>query len=369
MIPISNPKKQLQSVQQEMMTEMSSVLESGKYILGPKVKEFESEVARILGVADAIAVGNGTDALILTLHAYGIGKGDEVITTPFTFFATAEAISRVGATPVFVDVQEHSFNLDPSKLRKQITSATKAIIPVHVFGQAADMTAINKIAKEYQLLVIEDACQAFGATYQGEKVGSLANAACFSFFPTKNLGTMGDGGMITTSDPELAARIKTLRVHGSREKYYHEEIGYNSRLDELHAAILLTCLPQIDQWNQKRQVLADRYYWELKELDYLKLPKQLADGAHVYHLYSVQSEHRDAIIDELTSKQIQTGVYYPCCIHLQKAYAHLGYKTGDFPIAESLSATLFAIPLYPFLTFKEQDIVISALKNYEVTHS
>ncbi|HLS61366.1 MAG TPA: DegT/DnrJ/EryC1/StrS family aminotransferase [Virgibacillus sp.] len=366
MIPISNPKSQLQSVQQEIMAEMSSVLESGQYILGPKVEELESEVARILDVTDAIAVGNGTDALILTLHAYGIGKGDEVITTPFTFFATAEAISRVGATPVFVDVHEHSYNLDPNKLRKQITPATKAIMPVHLFGQAAEMTVINKIAKEHQLLVIEDACQAFGATYQGEKVGGLGHAACFSFFPTKNLGTMGDGGMITTSDPKLAERIKTLRVHGSRKKYYHHEIGYNSRLDELHAAVLLTCLPYIDQWNYQRQVLADRYYWELKDLEHIKLPEKRVDGTHVYHLYSLQSEHRQAIIDELTSKQIQTGTYYPCCLHLQKAYEHLGYKAGDFPIAESLAETLFAIPLYPFLTFKEQDIVISALKSSEV---
>src|SRR5690625_2784086 len=261
MIPISDPKSQLDTIQDELLKELKDVLKSGQYILGSRVSDLECTIAKRLGTTEAIGVGNGTDALILTLHAYGIGKGDEVITTPFTFFATAEAISRVGATPVFVDVHEHSYNLDPNKLRKQITPATKAIMPVHLFGQAAEMTVINKIAKEHQLLVIEDACQAFGATYQGEKVGGLGHAACFSFFPTKNLGTMGDGGMITTSDPKLAERIKTLRVHGSRKKYYHHEIGYNSRLDELHAAVLLTCLPYIDQWKYQRQVLADRYYW------------------------------------------------------------------------------------------------------------
>lgn len=366
MIPISDPKGQLNPIQDEILNEVREVLVSGKYIMGPRVHELESRIAKRLGVSDAIAVANGTDALVLTLHAYGIGKGDEVITTPFTFFATAEAISKVGATPVFVDVDNRTFNLDPAKIREKITSATKVIIPVHLFGQPAYMDEINKIAKEHGLIVIEDACQAFGAKYKGKDVGSLGDAACFSFFPTKNLGTIGDGGIVTTSDTELAKKIRTLRIHGSNKKYFHDEIGYNSRLDEIHAAIILTGLKYIDSWNQKRLILASRYYANLKDLSTVKSPLQHKYATHVYHLYCLKSDARKEIMEHLKKHNIQTGIYYPRCIHLQKVYKNFGYQKGDLPVAESLSERLFAIPLYPSLSFKDQDLVIEALKSYGV---
>lgn len=368
MIPISDPKGGLLPIQEDILKEIQEVMQSGHYIMGPKVRELEAKVADKLDVSDTIAVGNGTDALVLTLHAFGIGSGDEVITTPFTFFATAEAISKVGATPVFADVERKTFNLDPKKIKGKVTPATKAIIPVHLFGQPAEMDEINKIAKAHDLIVIEDACQAFGAKYKGEEAGSLGHAACFSFFPTKNLGTMGDGGMVTTSDPELAQRIRTLRVHGSNKKYHHDEVGYNSRLDELHAAILLTGLRHIDSWNRQRGLLASRYYRRLKDLSIVQLPEQRQHLKHVFHLYCIQTDNRKALMEHLRGLHIQTGIYYPRCMHLQVVYQHLGYQMGDFPVAEALSKHLFAIPLYPGLSYEQQNAVIAALKSYEVKH-
>lgn len=365
MIPITDPKGQFIRIRDEIMKKIKEVLSSGKYILGPHVNELELEIARRLGVSDAITVANGTDALVLTLQAYEIGEGDEVITTPFSFFATAEAITRVGATPVFADVDE-TFNIDPGQIIEKMTSATKAILPVHLFGQPAAMDEINSIAKEHHLIVIEDACQAFGAKYQGKEVGSLGNAACFSFFPTKNFSTMGDGGVIATSDTKIAERIKSLRAHGSTQKYYHHEIGYNSRLDEVHAAILLVCLQYVDSWNEKRRTLASRYLKELQHVPFLQLPLASEHTTHVYHLFCVQSQCRKEITEYLQQYGIQTGIYYPCCIHLQEAYKDLGYKRGDFPIAELLSERLFALPLFPTMSFAEQDQVISALKSFEV---
>ncbi|TGB01137.1 DegT/DnrJ/EryC1/StrS family aminotransferase [Halobacillus salinus] len=365
MIPLVNLKKQFETIEDELLVEMRRVLKSGQYILGPKVEELERRIAEKLGVDFAVAVANGTDALTLTLDAYGIGKGDEVITTPFSFFATSEAITRVGATPVFVDVDPQTFNLSPENIKEKITQATKAILPVHLFGQSADMDEINRIAQENGLVVIEDACQAFGAEYKGEPVGSLGDAACFSFFPTKNLGTMGDGGIVITSDPVIAEKVRTLRVHGSRTKYYHEQIGYNSRLDELHAAILLICLDHIDGWNRKRRLHGERYREELFQLKHIQVPKPSLNVQHVYHLFCIKSDHRKKITEYLDSRNIQTGVYYPCCLHLQEVYKDLGYVKGDFPVAEMLSQTLFAIPLDPFISVDDQDEVIQALRESE----
>jgi len=362
MIPISDPKSQLDTIQDELLKELKDVLKSGQYILGSRVSDLECTIAKRLGTTEAIGVGNGTDALILTLHAYGIGKGDEVITTPFTFFATAEAITRVGATPVFADVDQRTFNIDPSKIEEKITDVTKAILPVHLFGQPAAMDEINQIAKKHHLYVIEDACQAFGATYKGNQAGALGDAACFSFFPTKNLPTIGDGGMITTSDPELAKRIRSLRAHGSYKKYHHNEIGFNSRLDEIHAAVIATCLNYIDQWNDRRRHLASRYDDALREIPFIRRPYRDLDSTHVYHLYCVESDQRDEFRNVLTKQNISTGVYYPRCLHLQKAYEHLRYKQGDFPIAESLSEKLFALPLYPGLSLEKQDYIIERIK-------
>src|SRR5699024_4902419 len=362
MIPISNPKSQLTLIQDDILKEMKTILQSGQYILGENVDALEQEIANRLGVTEAIGVGNGTDALVLTLDAYGIGKGDEVITTPYSFFATAEAITRVGATPIFADVDRETFNLDPNKVEEKVTAKTKAILPVHLFGQPAEMDKINAIAAEHALVVIEDACQAFGATYKGRQIGALGDAACFSFFPTKNLPTMGDGGVITTSDTDLAKRLRTLRAHGSYKKYYHHEIGYNSRLDEIHAAIILIGLKHLDDWNEQRRELAKRYKNNLQYISNLKIPQIMEDVTHVFHLYCIESEKRDELAEQLSNESIQTGIYYPRCIHLQKAYKTLGYQTGDFPIAESLSRRLLAIPLYPGLSFKNQDKVIFALK-------
>lgn len=367
MIPIANPKSQLQTLETEILDVFMDVFASGQYILGPYVDKLETEIANRLGVLEAVGVASGTDALVLALESYGIGKGDEVITTPFTFFATAEAITRVGATPVFVDVEEDTFNMNPRLIEEKITVATKAILPVHIFGQPAKMDEMIEIAKKYGLVVIEDACQAFGATYKGKEVGSLGDAACFSFFPTKNLSTMGDGGLVTTSNREVAKKIRSLRAHGSKRKYFHDEVGYNSRLDELHAAILLTCLKYIDEWNERRITLAKRYLNELKDLPFLKLPKTDQDVIHVYHLFCVESEDRNELMNHLKKYDIQSGIYYPCCLHLQAAYRYLNYKKGDFPVAERLSKRLFAIPLYPNLSFQDQDKVICALRNFKVS--
>ncbi|MCR2822851.1 DegT/DnrJ/EryC1/StrS family aminotransferase [Lederbergia panacisoli] len=367
MINLVNLKRQFQSVKDEILQAINDVVDNGDYILGPKVKELEDKIARKLGVQEAIAVANGTDALILTLEAFGVGKGDEVITTPFTFFATAEAISRVGAIPVFADVDPITFNLNPLEVENRITPSTKAIIPVHLFGQPADMDEINEIAKKHRLLVIEDACQAFGATYKERWVGSLGDAACFSFFPTKNLGTLGDGGIITTSDAEVANKIRKLRTHGTTKKYYHDRIGYNSRLDEIHAAILLVNLTRIDQWNGNRRKIANRYRQYLKDVPYLKLPSEASDRTHIFHLYCIESDYREEIMEALTNATIQTGIYYPRCLHLQEVYRSFNYKKGDFPISELLSEKLFAIPMDPFISESEQDRIIAILSEMRGT--
>ncbi|BBH25009.1 glutamine--scyllo-inositol aminotransferase [Paenibacillus baekrokdamisoli] len=364
MILLSDLARQFQSIKQEIFQQFELFIDSGKYIIGDYVSLLEKKIADKVGTSYAISVANGTDALILTLEAYGIGEGDEVITTPYTFFATAEAISRRGAKPVFVDVDPVTYNMDPFQVEALITPRTKAILPVHLFGQPADMDHINLLAQKYGLVVIEDACQAFGAKYKGRPVGSLGDAACFSFFPTKNLGTMGDGGIVVTSNPEIAEKIRKLRHHGSKVKYYHDDLGYNSRLDELHAMILLIALDRIDIWNDRRRILAERYRKELFHLPYLDLPEDSKDSFSVYHLFCIGSDQRDFITTMLQESGVQTGVYYPCPLHLQKAYDHLHYQKGDFPAAEKLSNRLFAIPMNPFLTESEQDEIISLLKNF-----
>lgn len=366
MIPISDPKSQLKPLQDDMLAIFTKVLNSGQYILGPHVDKLEDEIANRLGVLEAVGVASGTDALVLALEAFGIGEGDEVITTPFTFFATAEAITRVGATPVFVDVEKDTFNINPKRIEEKITPATKAILPVHIFGQPAKMDEINQIAKNYQLIVIEDACQAFGATYRGKYVGQLGDAACFSFFPTKNLSTMGDGGLITTANKKIAQKIRKLRVHGSFKRYYHDTIGYNSRLDEIHAAILRICLKYIDDWNAKRQAIAKKYDEQLKDLPHIQLPVSKIDRTHVYHLYCIATLNRQQTINHLQKNHIQTGIYYPQCLHLQKAFHHLDYSLGDFPVAERTAKQLFSIPIYPHLTPENQTFIIDTLHQYLV---
>ncbi|PYZ97569.1 transcriptional regulator [Alteribacter lacisalsi] len=362
MISLISLQQQFASIKKEILKEVSQVIDSGQYILGSRVRKLEARIAAKIGVTHAVAVANGTDALVLTLDAYGIGPGDEVITTPYTFFASAEAISRVGATPVFADVEDRTFNIDPEKFEAAITSRTKAVIPVHLFGHPADMEKINLIAKENGLIVIEDACQAFGSEYKGRKAGSLGDAACFSFFPTKNLGTLGDGGMITTNDDHLARKLRILRAHGSEKKYIHSSLGYNSRLDEIHAAILLVAMDHIDDWNSQRIKLATTYNQKLAHVPDLTLPECADDVTHIYHLYCIRSSNRRKVMDQLRQNNVQSAIYYPVSLHLQEVYKHLPYQEGSFPVAESLSATMFALPMSPFLSSKDQQTVIRALQ-------
>ena len=389
-IPLIDLQAQYKSLEEELNKAALEVLSSAKYIMGENVIEFEKEFASYIGVKHAISVGNGTDALVLALKAMGIKSGDEVITTPFTFFATAEAISAVGAVPVFVDVEKETFNIDVTKIEEKITNKTKAIIPVHIFGQAADMDEINKIAKKHNLLVLEDACQAIGGKYKGKNIGALADAACFSFFPTKNLGCAGDGGMIVTDNDDIAIIARALRTHGSGEngqkaynlinnitedietaegaddtvynplKYYNYLIGYNTRLDAIQAALLRIKLKEIDNWNSKRREIVEVYNKALQNSDYVT-PICREDVEHVYHMYILQSENREETIAKLKKAGIATGVYYPVPLHLQKVYKDLGYKEGDMPVSEYLSHRTFAIPVYPELTKEQMDYILEHL--------
>ena len=390
-IPLLNLKRQYTYLKDDIEKVISNILESGAYINGPYTKELESKLAKYLDVKHVIGVANGTDALVIALEALGIKEGDEVITTPFTFFATAEAISVVGAKPVFVDVSLDDFNIDVNKIEEVITERTKAIMPVHIFGTPADMDKINEIAKKYNLYVIEDACQAIGAKYRDKMIGGLGDVACFSFFPTKNLGTYGDGGLITTNSDEIAAICRALKAHGSGvngeiafnllndikeeveedkctndtvynpKKYYNYLIGHNSRLDEIHAGILSVKLDYLDRWNNQR-IENTKYFDEnLKDTE-LKLMKLDENNKNVYHMYIVQSENREELTKKLDEAGIGYGVYYPVPLHLQKVYKDLGYKVGDLPNAEYLSTRTLAIPIDPEMTEEEREYIVEILK-------
>ena len=390
-IPLLNLKRQYKYLKNDIEGTISEIFESGAYINGPYIKKFEKRLCEYLNVKHAIGVANGTDALVITLKALGIKEGDEVITTPFTFFATAEAISVVGAKPIFVDVKLSDFNIDPKKIEAAITARTKAIMPVHIFGTPADMDEINEIAKKHNLYVIEDACQAIGAEYKGIKVGGIGDIACFSFFPTKNLGTYGDGGLITTNSDELAIICRAIKAHGSGEngekafnllndiheevqedknaddtvynpkKYYNYLIGHNSRLDELHAGILNVKLDYLDEWNNKRIINAEYFDSNLKDSEF-RLMDLDTRNKNVYHMYILQSENREEVTKKLSENGIGYGVYYPVPLHLQKVYTELGYKEGDLPNAEYLSKRTFAIPVDPELTEEEKEYILNILK-------
>lgn len=355
-IPLLDLKAQYNSIKNEIDNAVIGVLESGQYVLGPNVKKLEDEIAAYCGVRFGIGVANGTDALMLCLAAHGVGPGDEVITSPYTFFASAEAVSQVGATPVFVDIDPRTYNLDVSQVEAKINRNTKAIIPVHIFGQMAKMDAVMELAYKHGLFVIEDACQAIGAEYKGQKAGSVGHAACFSFFPTKNLGGYGDGGMVVTNDPELADKIKLLRVHGSKPKYYHSVIGYNSRLDEIQAAVLRVKFKYIDKWNEERAIKAEKYNKLFKGCK-VSVPFAIEDVKHVYHLYVISVPNRDEVAATLSSAEIASGIYYPVPLHRQKVYSYLGYGEGSLPVAENASKKTIAIPLYPDLTEEQQEII------------
>lgn len=353
MIPILDLKEQYLSIEDEIDRSLKKIMAGGNYILGQNVAALEEEIARYCGVKFGIGVGNGTDALLIALIAFGIEAGDEVITTPYTFFATTEAVSWLGATPVFVDIDPKTFNIDVKKIEEKITEKTKAILPVHIFGQMAEMDLILDLAEKYNLIVIEDACQAIGASYKGKKAGSFGHGACFSFFPSKNLGAFGDGGMIVTNDPEAAKTMKMLRMHGSERKYHHELLGMNSRLDEIQAAILRVKLKYLDKWNSLRREKAALYKSILSDSGII-LPFEESWNRHVYHLFVVRYGERDRLQESLLKQGIGCGVYYPLPLHLQNVYLHLGYRVGDLPEAESASRETLALPLYPEL--KEEDI-------------
>lgn len=352
MKPMIDLKTQYLEMKDEMLDMLNEVLDSAHYILGAKGAELEKQVREYQAVSEAIGVASGTDALHLALAALGIGPGDEVITTPFTFFATAEAIMYVGAKPVFVDIQPDTYNIDPEEIKKKMTPKTKAIIPVHIFGYPADMDEIMKIASEHKLKIVEDCAQSFGASLNGTKTGSFGDAGCFSFYPSKNLGAYGDGGMVILKDHETAETVRMLRNHGSKGAYKHECVGYNSRLDELQAAILLVKMKRIDTYNAKRRKNAALYTSMLK--DAIKCPVEKEGALHVYHQYTIQSSSRDRIQQRLKDAGISSVVYYPIPLHLQKAMEYLGYKEGDLPIAEKAANEVLSLPIYPELA--ENDI-------------
>ncbi|MDU1087095.1 MAG: DegT/DnrJ/EryC1/StrS family aminotransferase [Finegoldia magna] len=390
-IPLFNLKRQYKNIEEEVNANVLECFKNAQYIMGENVKQFEKEIAEKIGVKHAITVGNGTDALIIALKSLGIKEGDEVITTDYTFFATAEAIRFVGATPVFCDVELDTYNIDPSQIEEKITDKTKAIICVHLFGNACKMDEINDIAKRHNLYVVEDAAQAINSQYKGKNVGNLGDIACFSFFPTKNLGCFGDGGMITTNDDDLATIIRALKVHGSGEngmkayailndeevevveqnsgdntvynplKYYNYLIGHNSRLDEIQAAILRIKLKHLDEYTENRRSISHKYIDALKDTS-LVMPTETEGGKHVFHLFILQSENREDIESKLKEKGIATGTYYKVPMHLQKAFNDLGYKKGDFPNAEYLSERTFAIPLFPEMNDEEREYIINSIK-------
>jgi dTDP-4-amino-4,6-dideoxygalactose transaminase len=362
MIPLVDLTAQYHSIKKEIDEAVLSTLESGHFILGPAVSKFEESIAAYLGVDFGIGLASGTDALVLALRALNIGAGDEVIIPAYTFFATAGTVMSVGAKPVFVDVDPQSYQIDVNKIEDAITSNTKAIIPVHLYGHPADMNPILEIAREHGLKVIEDNAQGFGAEYFGKKTGALGDIGCLSFFPTKNLGAFGDAGMVVTNDPALAERMRMLRTHGWKKKYYSEEVGYNSRLDALQAAILQAKLPHTDSWNEKRRELAHRYSEKLSS--HLVTPIEHEWGKHVYHLYIVRSAKRNELQAFLKQKGIASEVYYPLPPHLATPCRKLGYKEGEFPHAELAAHETFALPLYPELTLPQQDEVITVVMEF-----
>lgn len=388
MIPLMNVSRQYTSIKEEIDTAVLKVLASGAYILGDTVKAFEEAYADYIGVNYAVGVGNGTDALVIALKSLNIGKDDEVITTAMSFFATAEAIAAVGATPVFVDCTEDTFLIDPQKIEEKITVKTKAIIPVHLYGQCADMDTILGIAEKYKLYVIEDAAQAAGAEYKGKKAGSMGDVGCFSFFPTKNLGCAGDGGIIVTNREAICRKSRAYRVHGSGldgqftyqslngientetldlngnlPKYYNFVIGYNSRLDALQAAILKEKLMHLDRWNEQRREIAENYKNQICNAK-VTLPYIAEENQPIFYVYVLKIQERDRFRKYLEENGIATGVYFPVPLHKQKVFESLGYQNGDFPNAEMVADHTVAIPMFPELSIEEQEKIVKCVNQY-----
>jgi dTDP-4-amino-4,6-dideoxygalactose transaminase len=364
-IPAFDIKQQYSIIEAEVSAAVLEVLASGRYIGGPIVANFEQQFADYTGVSECVGCNSGTDALFLALKALNIGAGDEVITTPFTFIATAEVISAVGAVPVFVDIDATTFNLNVEQVAAAITPKTKAIIPVHLFGQPADLTELMDVAQAHNLLVVEDCAQSTGASWAGQKVGSIGHIGCFSFYPTKNLGAYGDGGAITTNDPEIAAKLRVLKEHGQKNRYYYEEIGVNSRLDAIQAAILQIKLRYLDIWNNQRRKVASRYHQFLNLVPGIITPQELVGGMGVWNQYTIRvlGNKRELIRSQLQERGVNTMVYYPHPLHLQPVYESLGYKQGQLPVAEQACQEVLSLPMFPELLEEQQNQVIYSLKD------
>ncbi len=362
-VPLIDISAQYESSMSEIIDDIRGIIQSGKFIMGPQVKELETQMAKYLGVKHCIGVSSGTDALILSLIAAGVKEGDEVITTPFTFFATAEAIVRVGAVPVFVDIDPNTFNIEPTNIEAAITNNTTAIIPVHLFGQSCDMTKTMEIAIDHDLLVIEDCAQAMGAEWMKDKVGSFGDTGCFSFFPSKNLGCMGDGGMIATDDDEIHDTIKKLRVHGSSKPHHHDTIGGNFRLDTIQAAIILRNYRTLDKNNSLRMANSAAYDSYLSR--YVTLPEQDSRAKHVYNQYTIRIKDgkRDQMADYLTKKGIGNAIYYPIPLHKQTAFKDNKYP--DLPEADRAAKEVISIPIYPQLTNNQIDYILETIKGFQ----
>jgi dTDP-4-amino-4,6-dideoxygalactose transaminase len=364
MIPFVDLKTQTANLRSELQIAIDDSLSRCDYILGEAVTRFELAFAKMIGVEHAVGVGNGIDALRLVLDGLEIGSGDEVILPANTFIATALAVSAVGARPVLVDCDERTYNIDPTKIEAAITAKTRAIMPVHLTGQPVDMDAVGAIAKRRNLAVVEDACQAHGAVYRGKMCGNLGVAGCFSFYPGKNLGAFGDGGLVTTSDAKLAERMRRLRNYGQSVKYHHVEKGLNTRLDTLQAALLEVKLRHLPQWNVARRAHAAKYLEALVGVGDLRFPQCIAEVEHVYHLFIIETDRRDALKDFLEQRKIQVGIHYPIPIHLQEAYRELGYGKGAFPAAERLAGRILSLPMFPELQADQSATVIAAVREF-----
>jgi dTDP-4-amino-4,6-dideoxygalactose transaminase len=366
MIPFVDLKAQYRSIKDEVNAAIGRVLENTSFILGPEVQAFEEAFAAYVGAKYCVALNSGTAAVQVAVQSCGIGAGDEVIIPANTFFATAEGVSTAGAKPILVDADPISYNIDVTKIEAAITPRTRAIMPVHLYGQAADLDPIKEIAERHKLVVIEDAAQAHGSLYKGKRVGAMGQAGCFSFYPGKNLGAYGEGGAVVTNDEAVARQAHLLRDHGSAKKYHHEIIGYNFRMEGIQGAVLNVKLKYLDQWNDLRRQNAVRYN-ELLVDSALTLPTEMDYARHIYHLYVVQSDDRDGLQQSLTAADVQTGIHYPIPIHLQPAYAFLGHKAGDFPESERQAGRILSFPMFPELTSKQIGIVASAVNQFART--
>lgn len=373
-VPFFDLASQFKFIEKEIKSALDDVFQTQQFILGSQVSALEETIAQYCGTRYAIGVASGSDALLLSLMALGIGAGDEVLLSPFTFFATAGSVSRLGAIPIFVDIDPETYNVDPLKVEEKITSKTKALIPVHLFGQCADMDPLLNIAKERKIYVIEDAAQALGAEYkpkagsEGRRAGQMGDLGCFSFYPTKNLGAFGDAGMVVTDNLSWAEKVRLLRVHGSQPKYFHKQIGINSRLDTLQAAILLVKFKYLEKWTAERQKKAERYQWLFQDLLFsvngLRLPTIQYQNRHIFHQYVIRVTERDQLKIFLTQEGIGTDIYYPVPLHLQECYSFLKYRKGDLPNSEKASEEVLALPIYPELTEDQQLMVVDRIKAF-----